>query len=123
MTNEARPSWRIVFYKNARGDSPIKEYLNDLPVAEQAAVREAFRLLREFGTLLGMPYARHIRGKLWELRPEAHRFFYFAYVGRRFVVLHAYRKQSRKTPRRELAIAERRLREVLQEGIDDERQR
>ena len=123
MTNEAAPSWRIVFYKNARGDSPIKEYINDLPVVEQAAVREAFRLLQEFGTLLGMPHARHIRGKLWELRPEAHRFFYFAYVGRRFVVLHAYRKQSRKTPRRELAIAERRLREVLQEGIDDERYR
>lgn len=75
MTDEAPPSWRIVFYKNAHGDSPIKEYLNDLPIAEQAAVREAFRLLREFGTLLGMPYARHIRGKLWELRPEAHRFF------------------------------------------------
>ena len=36
MPNEAPPRWRIVFYKNARGHSPIKEYLNDLPVAERA---------------------------------------------------------------------------------------
>jgi phage-related protein len=120
MTKEAPPEWRIVFYKDARGHSPIKEYLNDLPVAERAAVAEVFQLLQEFGTLLGMPHAKHIRGKLWELRPEANRFFYFAYIGRRFVVLHAYRKQSRKTPRRELAIAEHRLREVLREGLDDE---
>ena len=70
-----------------------------------------------------MPHAKHIRGKVWELRPEANRFFYFAYVGRRFIILHAYRKQSRKTPRRELAVAERRLAEVLQEGLDDERYR
>ena len=35
MTNEAPPEWRIVLYKDARGHSPTKEYLNDLPVAEQ----------------------------------------------------------------------------------------
>jgi len=123
MTTEAPPAWRIVFYKDARGHDPIEEYLNRLPAAERVAAVEAIRLLQEFGTLLGMPHAKHIRGKVWELRPEANRFFYFAYVGRRFIILHAYRKQSRKTPHRELAVAERRLAEVLQEGLDDERYR
>lgn len=123
MTSEAPPAWRIVFYKDARGNDPIEEYLNRLPAAERVAAVEAIRLLQEFGTFLGMPHAKHIRGKVWELRPEANRFFYFAYVGRRFIILHAYRKQSRKTPRRELAVAERRLAEVLQEGLDDERYR
>ena len=123
MTSEAPPAWRIVFYKDARGNDPIEEYLNRLPAAERVAAVEAIRLLQEFGTFLGMPHAKHIRGKVWELRPEANRFFYFAYVGRRFIILHAYRKQSRKIPRRELAVAERRLAEVLQEGLDDERYR
>ena len=50
-----------------------------LPVAEQAAAQEAFSLLREFGLSLGMPHAKHMNGKLWELRPGANRFFYFAY--------------------------------------------
>ena len=123
MTSEAPPAWRIVFYKDARGNDPIEEYLNRLPAAERVAAVEAIRLLKEFGTFLGMPHAKHIRGKVWELRPEANRFFYFAYVGRWFIILHAYRKQSRKTPRRELAVAERRLAEVLKEGLDDERYR
>jgi len=113
------PPWRIVFYKDNRGRSPITDYLNALPVAEQAAAAEAFRLLREFGVSLGMPHAKHVSGKLWELRPGANRFFYVAHVGRRFVILHAYRKQSQKAPSKELALAERRLTEVLTGGLDD----
>jgi len=119
---EQPPSpWRVVFYTDGRGRTPIVEYLNMLPVAEQAAAQEAFSLLREFGLSLGMPHAKHINGKLWELRPGANRFFYFAYVGRRFVILNAYRKQSQKTPPQELALAERRLVEVLTGGIEDGR--
>lgn len=118
MPNLPSP-WRVVFYKDSRGRSPIAEYLNGLPVSEQAVAAEAFRLLQEFGISLGMPHAKHINGKLWELRPGANRFFYFVYVGRQFVVLHAYRKQSQKTPPQELALAERRLAEVLRGGVED----
>ena len=123
MSVSAQPlsPWRVFFYQDSRGRSPIVEYLNALPVAEQAAAQEAFSLLREFALSLGMPHAKHINGKLWELRPGANRFFYFAYVGRRFVILHAYREQSQKTPPQELAFAERRLAEVLTGGIEDGR--
>lgn len=118
MPDQSLSRWRIVFYKDSHGRSPIAEYSNALPVDEQAAVEEAFRLLREFGTLLGMPHAKHVDGKLWELRPGANRLFYFTYVGRRFVILQAFCKQSQKTPRQELAIAERRLVEVLEGGSE-----
>jgi phage-related protein len=123
MPTPDQPSvmWRIVFYKDSRGRSPIAEYLNTLPIAEQAATREAFSLLREFGISLGMPHAKHVDGKLWELRPGANRFFYFAHVGRRFVILHAYRRHSQKTPAQELALAEPRLAEVLTGEIEDGR--
>ena len=113
--------WRVVFYRDSRGCSPIVEYLNALPVAEQAAAEETFCLLREFGILSGMPHAKRINGKLWGLRPGANRFFYFAYVGRRFVILHAYRKQSQKTPPQELTPTKHRLAEVLTGGIEDGR--
>ena len=119
MPEQPSSPWSVVLYKDSRGRSPVAEYLNVLPVAEQAAAEEVFRLLREFGLSLGMPHAKPVSGKLWELRPGANRFFYFAYVGRRFVILHAYRKQSQKTPPQELALAERRLAEVLTGGIED----
>jgi phage-related protein len=38
--------------------------------------------------------------------------FYGTLVGRRIVMLHSFVKKSQKTPRRELDIAERRLKEV-----------
>jgi hypothetical protein len=64
MPDQPPSPWRIVFWKDSRGRSPIADYLNALPVAEQAAAEEAFCLLREFGIALGMPHAKHISGKL-----------------------------------------------------------
>ncbi len=106
----------VEFYTGARGKNPVIEFINGLPVRDRAKVRNYLRLLGEFGILLGMPYARPVsgHGKLWELRPGAIRLFYFAHTGRRFIVLHAFRKKSRKTPGQEIAAAERRLAEFLE---------
>ena len=100
--------WEIEFYRDARGHSPITEFLDALEKTERARCARALALLREFGPLLGMPHARPVEG-FWELRAGANRMFYFALVGRRFVILHAYRKKSQKTPRREIETARRRL--------------
>ena len=115
MTPLAR--WRIVFYEDVRGRNPVQEYLDQLPVQEQVEAEEAFALMREFGILLGMLHARPVTGHapLWELRPGANRIFYFAHTGRQFVLLHAFRKQSQKTPEREIRLAERRLAQFLEE--------
>ncbi len=66
-----------------------------------------------------MPYARHLKGKLWELRISSgrltYRVLYFARAGRRFVLLHIFRKKTQKTPRREIDTALRRMAELLDE--------
>ena len=69
------------------------------------------RLLREFGTELGMPHARPLKGHrpLWELRSFPNRVIYFAYTGRRFIVLHVFKKKRQKTPIKEIRTAERRM--------------
>lgn len=82
---------------------------------EQAKIRNALRLLQEFGIHLGMPHAKHIQGRLWELRPGGIRLFYFAYLSHQFVILHGYRKQGMKAPEGEIAIALRRIAEILDE--------
>jgi phage-related protein len=107
--------WSIVFYKDRRGKCPPLEFIEGLPVVEQAKIRNALRLLQEFGTNIGMPHARTIQGKLWELRPGGIRLFYFAYIGQQFVILHGYRKQGMKAPDREIAVALRRMEELLDE--------
>ena len=66
-----------------------------------------------------MPYARHLKGKLWELRISSGRLGYqvlcFARAGRRFVLLRVFRKKTQKTPRREIDTALRRMAELLDE--------
>jgi len=70
-------------------------------------------LLERLGTQLGMPHVRRLQGsELWELRIRGgtdYRIFYVAIAGRRFVLLHGFRKQSQRTPRREIRVAEQRL--------------
>ena len=107
--------WSIVFYKDHRGKCPPLEFIEELPVIEQAKIRNALRLLQEFGTNLGMPHAKLIQGKLWELRPGGIRLFYFAYIEQQFVILHGYRKQSQRAPSGEIAIALRRMQELMDE--------
>ena len=108
--------WSVYFYRNLRGDSPPLEYINSLEERDRAKVARTIELLEQLGLGIGKPQARHLEGKLWELRPSPHRLIYFAHSGQRFVILHAFQKQTRKTPPREIDIARRRMREVLEGG-------
>jgi phage-related protein len=54
---------------------------------------------------------------LFELRPRGHsgigRAFYRFLVGKRVVILHAFVKKSQQTPDRELKLARKRVKEIL----------
>jgi phage-related protein len=89
--------------------------MNALSARDRAKVNNVLRLHEEFGTNLGMPHARRIKGRLWELRPGDNRLFYFLQIDRKFVILHGYRKRSMKAPEKEIATALRRMQELLEE--------
>ena len=114
MAEQSR-DWTVEFYVDIRGRSPVEDFVDSLQESEQAKVYNSLRLLREFGVQIEMPHARPLRGHspLWELRPFPNRLIYFAHRGRRLIVLHGFRKQSRKTPQQEIQIAERRMEEFL----------
>ena len=93
--------------------------------AEMAALPAALRarLLRLLETVenigldaLRAPHVRQLDGKLWEFRVRAGgnaaRGIYVAVAGRRVVVLHVFVKKSRRTPRRALATARERMKQV-----------
>ena len=106
--------WQIVFYEDHRSKSPVLEFINKLSAKDRAKISNDLRLLEEFGPNLGIPHARHIEGKLWELRPGDNRLFYFLYLDGKFVILHGFRKQTMKTPEKEIATALRRMNELLE---------
>jgi len=107
------PSWIVEVYRDVRGRVPILEYLDNLQLKDRARVVRVVELLEDYGPALRMPHARHLQGKLWELRvdgrPNSFRILYATISNRRFILLHIFAKKSDKTPPREIAIATRRL--------------
>lgn len=63
-----------------------------------------------------MPHTRAMGGGLFELRLKAAegiaRVLYCTVVDRRIVMLHQFIKKTEKTPRKELDIAQKRMKEV-----------
>lgn len=103
------------FYQNHRGQSPVLDFINNLPAGDRARIDLVIRLLKEFGTELGMPHARPLRDGIWELRPGGIRLLYCTYINRQFIILHGFRKTTNRTPDREIETAVRRMNEILEE--------
>jgi len=107
---------RRVFEKYlAFGDGPTdaimvdnNEWLDDLKYIE---------FLREHKGVLDEPYSRHIKGKIRELRVDfarnRHRVFYFVFVKRTIILLHAFLKTTAKTPISEIKKAQERYQDVI----------
>ena len=109
---------QLIFFKTARGDVPVRDYIDSLSPSEQEAIEALFTELAQKG-YLPLPFARKLKGveKLWELRPGRHRVIYFYYQGNKAVLLHAFKKQSQKTPEKEINVPRQRMNMVTRGGI------
>ena len=97
--------------------SAVDAEIEALPAALRARLVRLLEAVENVGLeALRAPHVRHLEGKLWELRVGADggaaRGIYVTAAGRRVVVLHVFAKKSRKTPRRALATARERMRQV-----------
>jgi phage-related protein len=101
------------------------EFLNDqveaeflaLPKDMQARLIKITELIEQFGLgNLGMPYLRHIQGKIWEMRARGRagisRALYVTVTERRGVILRAFVKKTPQTPASEIALALERIKEI-----------
>lgn len=114
MPPQNAPAWSVEFYTDDRDRAPVREFIRSLPKEDRAEVAQVLELLRSYGITLGMPHARPIAG-MWELRAGANRVFYVAVTGRRFILLHGYRKRSQAAPQREIETARRRWADFLEQ--------
>lgn len=112
--------WKIQLYRTPQGDSPVKEFIDNLELKAQAKVRNTINLLRDFGTRLGSPHVKKLTGtQLWELRilgSDSIRVLYIAMTGKTFVLLRGFKKKKDKTPPKEIKMAEERLAEYRSRG-------
>ncbi len=100
------------------GHEPVKDFILAQPDGAIAEILHVFKLLREFNIRLGVPFVRKIgKSGLRELRikhsSDLYRVFYFAYIGRKFVLLHAILKKGAKTPESEIELAIKRMNDYI----------
>lgn len=72
------------------------------------------KLLQNYGPLLGLPHARKLEGKLYELRVRGNeevRIIY-AFVENSVCLLHVFKKKTQEIPEKELEIAKQRLKSL-----------
>lgn len=110
--------YRVRFYHDTRtGESPVLEYIKELSEKEEAKVVKYIEFLRVNEDYLNEPYSKHIKGKIRELRVDfgrsRHRIFYFTFMKKIIVLLHAFLKNTARTPDKEIQKAQENYQEVL----------
>jgi phage-related protein len=108
--------YEVIFYQDSRGRQPVYEYLKELLQKKDKnsrvnanKINDYIQMLSEYGARVGEPYVKHLAGEIWELRPLRNRILFAIYNKRVYILLHYFKKQTQKTPRREIEQAERNL--------------
>jgi len=107
-------TWRVETLNDT-----VDEELDALPADMRARFARICQLIAAVGLeRMGAPHIKHVSGPLWEMRFGGRdgiaRALYVAAAGRRVVVVRAFVKKTRRTPRREIEVALRRAGEILQ---------
>lgn len=108
-----------VIYYGENNKYPVVEFISSQSPKEQAKILREIDLLSEFGLSLGMPHIKklHDSNNLWELRikhsSNIFRIFYFHFIEGKFILLHAIKKTTNKTPKKAINIAIKRKNKYL----------
>ena len=103
------------FYATPSGKEPVREWLQGLDDNDRQRIGQDIATA-EFGWPLGMPLCRSLGRGLWEIRSDISdkriaRVIFSPVMGR-MVLLHGFVKKTQKTPKPELDLAAKRLKEI-----------
>lgn len=104
--------WSIRFL-----NASVQEEFSKLPIDIQAGIAHIIALIQENGLEhTGMPYVRHIQGKLWEIRGRGRdgigRSLYITASGREIVIVRSFVKKTQQTPNNEVKLALKRAKDI-----------
>ena len=99
----------IYYYTSARGENPVKEFIDSLEERQQVKILRIFQLIEEYGLRAASSHAKKVTGTpLWEIRTlgkDNIRILYIVPEKSAVLALHGFVKKKRKTPRKELDMA------------------
>lgn len=112
---------KTVFYKTKNGKLPVIKFIDGLSKKDQTRVYACLRSIERLGFTTPRARFRQIKGALWEIKIQlesgGYRFFYVTLKKGVLCVLHGYKKQSQKAPKKEIEVAYHRMLEVIENEI------
>jgi len=104
----------VEFYEDEKGNSDVWEFLEGLREKSKSnkdariqykQIILQIELLEMNGTRQSPNNVKNIEGDIWEIRPGHNRVFFVHVEDGKFVLLHHYRKKTRRTPKKEIIKA------------------
>jgi phage-related protein len=98
-------------------DNTVEAELDAFPRDLRVALTRIIERIENLGLdRIGEPHVRHVEGKLWEMRASGSRVegraLYVTATGRRVVIVLAFFKKTRKTPKPLIEVALERARRI-----------
>ena len=109
--------WRVEVLNDT-----VRAEIRNLPTEMRARFARMGELIEQVGLeRMSEPHVKHVEGKLWEMRLTGRdgiaRAFYVTAIRRRVVVVRVFVKKTQKTPRKEIALALERAKEVHDHSV------
>ena len=103
--------WTIKYFSES-----VRKDIEALPIGLRTRYFRYARFMKEHGANIGGTHTKHIKNGLFELRLRSKegiaRAMYCSMIKNEIVILHCFIKKTQKTPKKELDIALKRLKEV-----------
>jgi phage-related protein len=107
----------VIFYRTAAGGEPVRDWLRSLSAEDRRTIGTDLATV-QVGWPIGMPLCRSLGAGLWEVRSRLSgnriaRLVFFVAEGR-IGILHGFIKKTQKAPPADIALAQRRMKEMME---------
>lgn len=110
-------NFTCIYYKNAGGRSPVKDFIDNLSRNTQRKFFAKIEWLEEYGPGLIEPHAKKIDQYLYELRfwgdDGSIRILYFFYCENKIILAHGFKKKDQKIPQKAIELANERRKDFV----------
>ncbi|HSW75791.1 MAG TPA: type II toxin-antitoxin system RelE/ParE family toxin [Candidatus Saccharimonadales bacterium] len=118
--NREECKWRLEYWCDDKGRSPLEEWLDSLSKEQFKSVARELKLLELSGNMLKLPHSRSLKMGLFELRDRKYGFrIYYTFLKNKIILMmHA---GDKKTQDKDIDIARQRLNQLIRD--EEEKQR
>lgn len=106
-------NWQVTFY-----NKKVEKKTLSFPKGILANFLHIVEMVEEYGPALGKPYTASIGDGLFEIRAKGKegigRSLFCTIKGREIIIFHSFIKKSQKTPKKDIDLARKRMKEVKQ---------